>query len=159
METSTPVFPNGRVGTPICSGIFVEVPACAAVKELKGPSADPNPAAPAALMKSLRERIPFSPGMIYFPLRWIDSESGFKSLGIVTLERIWRSYWRDMMMSISSSCFRRNRNRTRCIRPGFTRLPEKPTGWCRRNSPQQVPEPPETGDLRCEDEIRPREKV
>jgi len=44
--------------------------------------------------------------MIYFSLRWIDSESGFKSLGIVTPERMLRSYWRDMMMSISSSCFR-----------------------------------------------------
>jgi hypothetical protein len=82
METSTPVFPNGRVGTTICSGTFVEVPAYAAVKEFKGTSADPKPAAPAALMKSLLERILFSPNMFEFSLRWIDLGSGFKCIGL-----------------------------------------------------------------------------
>jgi hypothetical protein len=82
METSTPVFPNGRVGTTICSGTFVEVLACAAVKELKGPSADPKPAAPAALIKSLLERITFSPDMFVFSLRKIDFGSDFRSLGL-----------------------------------------------------------------------------
>jgi hypothetical protein len=89
METSTPVFPNGRVGTTHCSGAFVEVPACAAVKALKGTSADPKPASPAALMKSRLERIFFSPDMFDISSQWIGFGSGFKGLGILTLEGIW----------------------------------------------------------------------
>jgi hypothetical protein len=82
METSTLFFPKGRVGTTICAGAFVGVLACAVVKELRGPSADPIPAAPAALMKSLLERIPFSSDMIDFSLRKIDFGSDFRSLGL-----------------------------------------------------------------------------
>jgi hypothetical protein len=52
------------------------------VKGLKGKSADPKPAAPAALMKSRLERILFSPDMFDFSLRSIEVESGFKSLGL-----------------------------------------------------------------------------
>jgi hypothetical protein len=89
METSTPVFPNGRAGTTNCSGTFVEVPACAAVKALKGTSADPKPAAPATLMKSRLERNFFSPDMFDISSQWIGSGSGFKRLGILTLEEIW----------------------------------------------------------------------
>jgi hypothetical protein len=75
MEKSTPVFPKGRVGTNFCSGAFVEVSACAPVEELKGTSADPRPAAPAALMKSRLERIFFSPDMFDISSQWIALDS------------------------------------------------------------------------------------
>jgi hypothetical protein len=88
METSTPVFPNGRVGTTICSGAFVDVSACAPEEELKGTSAVPKPAAQAALMNSRLERIFFSPDMLDVSLQRVDFGSGFKSLGILTLEGI-----------------------------------------------------------------------
>jgi hypothetical protein len=80
------------------------VPACAAVKELRGTSADPKPAALAALMKSLLVRILSSPDMFDVSFQWIDFGSDFKSLGLVTMEGILRSYLPDMIKSINSTC-------------------------------------------------------
>ena len=62
METSTPVFPNGRVGTIFNSDIMGEAPAYAVwVTALNGASTDPKPAAPADLKKSLLDKLVFLP--------------------------------------------------------------------------------------------------
>jgi hypothetical protein len=56
----TPVFPNGLVGTTfIGDSLGFELP-CAFVMDPIGESIDPTPNAPAVLMKSRREKFPFS---------------------------------------------------------------------------------------------------
>src|SRR5512134_2075513 len=66
METSTPVFPNGRFGTAVSPDPCVDVPASAAVADPIGPSADPKPAAPTALMNARLDRMVFIVVSPYF---------------------------------------------------------------------------------------------
>jgi len=68
MGTSTPDFPNGRFGTIISSDTLVEELLCACAKTPNGAMTDPIPPAQAVLIKSLLEKFPFLPGMLYFSL-------------------------------------------------------------------------------------------
>ena len=67
METSTPVFPNGRFGTVIGSAVLAVLPPKAGGNELKVPKAAPKPAALVVLMKFLLEIFLFFPDMLNFP--------------------------------------------------------------------------------------------
>src|SRR5210317_150114 len=67
METFTPVFPNGRVGTVPCSGSLGKELPRAWVSELKPPKADPIPATPAVLIKFLLEILLLFPSINVFP--------------------------------------------------------------------------------------------
>jgi hypothetical protein len=68
MGTSTPVFPNGRVGTTISSELLIEELLCVWAKVLNGAIRDPNPPAQAVLIKSLLEKSSFLPDMLFFSL-------------------------------------------------------------------------------------------
>jgi hypothetical protein len=66
IETFTPVFPNGRIGTFIGSDASVVVLPRADDSMLKGITADPIPAAPARLIKSRLEKLPVLSDMLRF---------------------------------------------------------------------------------------------
>jgi hypothetical protein len=66
METFTPVLPNGRIGTVICSDASVAELPWACVSAFKGSNADPIPAAPAPLIKSRLEKYLFLSDMFRF---------------------------------------------------------------------------------------------
>jgi hypothetical protein len=66
METSTPVFPNGRVGTILSRGTVAEALAWDSLNALKGISDAPKPPAPADLINSLLENALFFRDMLIF---------------------------------------------------------------------------------------------
>jgi hypothetical protein len=67
IDTSTPVFPNGRVGTSIFSEFMLEALADASAETLMGTSDDPKLTAPAVLRKSLLDIVLFFSDIRHLP--------------------------------------------------------------------------------------------
>lgn len=67
IDTSIPVFPNGRVGTISFSEFMVESLEGTCAEALKGTNDDPILTAPAALRNSLLDKIPFFSDMCHLP--------------------------------------------------------------------------------------------
>ena len=85
METSTPVFPNGRVGTNECTACLLANRPAFPAKDPLVLSKDPMPAAPVAFRKSRRDRsFPFPDmsisSLLFGLLPEIDASSPERSL-------------------------------------------------------------------------------